>query len=83
MVGGDKEWLCKGLKAVPKKLQMIAKLNWILAYRPWSLASSEVEYVKSLLHAESKEDRWSSKELLHAGMILILFHGFSGLINAC
>ena len=83
MVGGNKDWVDKGLNAVPKKLQMISNLNTILAYKPWTLLTKESKYMMSLLNNKNKKERWSNKELLHAGMVLILYHNLSGLINSC
>ncbi len=45
MVGGNREWIDKGLNVVPKKLQQISRLNFIIAYRPWKLLTEESKYM--------------------------------------
>ena len=40
--GGNLLWLNKGLKAVDKKLQKLADINEILAFRPWDLDSADI-----------------------------------------
>ena len=44
--GGEKEWIIKGIKEAPTKLQNLRKLNSILAYKPWDLRSSTSDHIK-------------------------------------
>lgn len=39
------EWLSKGLKFVDPKLRHIAKLNEMLAHKPWIIDSSVIEVI--------------------------------------
>lgn len=43
--GGDVSWLTEGLKIVDPKLQRISELNELIAYRPWALSSTHIEYL--------------------------------------
>lgn len=42
---GEVEWLTHGLVRVDKKLQRLAELNEVMAFRPWALRSSHVEFL--------------------------------------
>jgi len=43
--GGNIEWLTSGLSKADRKLQRLGEINEIMAYRPWILSSSHIEYL--------------------------------------
>jgi len=65
--GGDINWLIDGLKVVPEKLQMIGKLNNILAYQPWRLSFFDFNILLSKINDSSLQ--WNIAELLLAFLI--------------
>lgn len=40
LYGGEIEWITNGLKSVNKKIERLAELNEILAFKPWMLSAS-------------------------------------------
>jgi hypothetical protein len=45
LYGGDVEWLLHGLKKADKKLERLAELNELLAYKPWIISASHIEFL--------------------------------------
>jgi hypothetical protein len=43
--GGDINWLINGIKSVDKKLQKLGELNELMAYKPWNLTSTHIEFL--------------------------------------
>lgn len=52
---GDPEWLTTGLKAADPKLQALAELNELLAFRPWIIDEDNISYLQ--------RNGWSINEL--------------------
>ncbi len=72
--GGKEDWVISGLPAVPEKIQKLAKLNNILAHRPWKLITDDLNEILS--------KGWSREELLHAAMIMIFYHKLASLTES-
>lgn len=66
------KWLQYGLPAVDKKLQRVAGLNELLAYKPWAINE---EHIRALSHPdEGGGNSWNLSEIVHVGLILTHFH---------
>lgn len=76
--GGKPEWIEKGIKAVPVKIQKLYELNKILAHRPWSLTPRHIAEL-----TKPGEDNWSLSELVYAIVLMVHFHSFSSFIQCC
>lgn len=74
-IGGDPNWLIKGLKVVPEKLAALAKINNILAYQPWKFRVTLIEEVMK------GEKAWNTRELLQACIILIFFQKLAEVVE--
>jgi len=63
LYGGDVEWLLHGLKKANKKLERLAELNELLAYKPWIVCASHIE---SLVKGKETDQKlnWSIPEVL-------------------
>lgn len=69
--GGKIEWLVHGIKVVPEKLQMLGKINNILAHQPWKL--SFVDFNTLLFKSDIETTYWNLNELTLAFFILITY----------
>lgn len=67
--GGPIEWLIYGLKSTDPKIQSIAALNEIMAYRPWMINQ---DTVNNLLKGPNK---LTIHEMVKASFILSSYHG--------
>lgn len=77
--GGELNWLIYGIKKVPEKLQLLGKLNNILANQPWKLSLFDFNLV---LGKNTKFDtQWNLNELTHAFLIIISFQKLATYIN--
>ena len=52
--GGEKEWIIKGIKEAPVKLQNLRKLNTVLSCKPWDLRSANSEHIKVNIKKKKK-----------------------------
>lgn len=77
-IGGDVNWLSKGLSAVPEKLQAIAKINNILAYQPWKF---RLIYIEEVMRSENNQKNLNTRELLQACLIMIFFQKISAIVE--
>lgn len=82
-VRGEREWL-KGIQFAPLKLQRIAKLNMLLAHRPWTITP---DAIKELVRVDDKgeldpEQKWSMAEVIQAIIIMSFYHGKSAMALA-
>lgn len=82
-VRGDREWL-KGIQYAPPKLQKIAKLNMLLAHRPWTITP---DVIKELVRGDKNgeldpEQKWSMAEVVQAIVIMSFYHGKSAMALA-
>ncbi|CAK4688563.1 hypothetical protein LEN26_012648 [Aphanomyces euteiches] len=73
--GGDATWL-DGLDFVPPKLARLHSLNALLAHQPWLVTSDDVA---DLLASGSDGASWSVSELVHAIVVLCMFHSISSI----
>ena len=85
--GGDPCWLKKGLKAVDSKLIHIARLNELLAHKPWAIDAEEIKVrillkfnFQFLLNTQKQNERWNTIEIIHAVLILSYYHGLCGIV---
>lgn len=74
--GGDEDWIILGLQAVPKKLQMLSKVNNILAHQPWKLT------VRDINDLITEKNGWNRDEFIHAALILINFHRLAAIVES-
>jgi hypothetical protein len=74
--GGDEDWIVLGLQAVPKKLQILSKVNNILAHQPWKLTTRDIN---ELINTKNG---WNRDEFIHAALILINFHRLAAIIES-
>jgi hypothetical protein len=72
--GGKEDWINSGLSEVPEKIQKLAKLNNILAHRPWKLITDDLSEILS--------KGWSREELLHAAIIMIYYHKLAAITES-
>ena len=77
-LGGKKDWVEKGLAAVPKKIFKLHELNMILAHRPWMLTAQHITDLTA-----PGADNWSLSELLYAIVLMVHFHSFASFIQSC
>ena len=77
--GGDINWLINGLKVVPEKLQVIAKLNNILAHQPWKISSFDFN---NLFKCDPKSSQWNLDEIMIAFLIIIKFQKMAVIFNS-
>lgn len=77
-VRGEREWL-KGIDYAPLKLQRIAKLNMLLAHRPWTITPDAIkELVRGDENGELEpEQKWSMAEVVQAIIVMSFYHGKS------
>jgi hypothetical protein len=45
IIGGDPQWLVQGLQAVDPKLQALAELNELFAFKPWIIDEDNITYL--------------------------------------
>jgi hypothetical protein len=74
--GGDEDWIILGLQAVPKKLQMLSKVNNILAHQPWKLTVRDINDLITV------KNGWNRDEFIHAALILINFHRLAAIVES-
>jgi PA26 p53-induced protein (sestrin) len=74
---GDPKWLHFGLKVADPKLRLIAVLNETLAHKPWIV---NAKHIHNLFDNSKATEKWNVPELIHAGLILVTYHGLCGLI---
>ncbi|KAJ0407860.1 hypothetical protein ATCC90586_007206 [Pythium insidiosum] len=72
--GGDYEWI-KGLDYIPPKLFRLHELSSLLAHRPWLITP---QHISELLSSD-EEDSWSVSELVHAIIIMCMYHSMSSI----
>jgi len=72
--GGRMDWITEGLKKVDPKLQKLAELNEILAFKPWTLSGTNLEKL-------IKGSNWSLPEVIVAGIILADYHSLCGFVQ--
>ncbi len=68
-----------GRSKIHPKLQRLGELNEIMAFRPWTLTTSHVEF----LNKNNEQDQslnWSLPQIIQAGAILATYHSLCGLI---
>lgn len=76
--GGNIDWILFGLDKVDPKIKRIAKLNEIMAFKPWQVAQSEFE---DLIHGgKSPCENWTIHEVLKATIIFSTYHGLCSLV---
>ncbi|KAF0693706.1 Aste57867_15346 [Aphanomyces stellatus] len=73
--GGNATWL-DGLECVPPKLARLHSLNALLAHQPWLITSDDVA---DLLASGSDGASWSVSELVHAIVVMCMFHSMSSI----
>lgn len=69
---GDEQWL-KGVDRTPPKLRKLLYINALLAHQPWML---QAEHIRDMTTGENS---WVLPELVHALVLLCIFHSTSGL----
>lgn len=79
-IRGEREWL-KGIQYAPRKLQRIAKLNMLLAHRPWTITPC---VIKELVRGDHEgeldpEQKWTMAEVVQAIIIMSFYHGKSAM----
>eukprot|EP00092_Neocalanus_flemingeri_P025077 GFUD01027193.1.p1 GENE.GFUD01027193.1~~GFUD01027193.1.p1 ORF type:complete len:477 (-),score=107.48 GFUD01027193.1:237-1583(-) len=77
-LGGNIEWVEKGLGAAPKKIRKLYELNMILAHRPWVLTAQHITDLTA-----PGADNWSLSELVYAIVLMVHFHLFASFIQSC
>lgn len=77
-LGGRKDWVEKGLAAVPRKILKLYELNRILAHRPWMLTAQHITDLTA-----PGADNWSLSELVFAIVLMVHFHSFASFIQSC
>ena len=78
MYNGDVHWLTEGLKKVDKKLQRLGEINEFMAFKPWGIDTSHIEF---LMKCEMQQElNFSVPELLQSCAILAYYHSLCGLI---
>ena len=66
------------MRKVEKKLERLAVLNEVLAYKPWIITISHIQELNK--GGEDYKLNWSIPEILEAGLILSRFHSLCGLV---
>lgn len=69
---GDDRWL-RGADKAPPKLRKLLYINALLAHQPWML---EPKHIRDMTTGEHS---WVLSELVHALVLLVIFHSTSGL----
>jgi len=74
--GGDEDWILLGLQAVPKKLQILSKVNNILAHQPWKLTTRDINELINI------KNGWNRDEFIHAALILVNYHRLAAIVES-
>lgn len=74
--GGDEDWIILGLQAVPKKLQILSKVNNILAHQPWKLTVRDINELITI------KNGWNRDEFIHAALIMINCHRLASIVES-
>ena len=77
-LGGKRDWVEKGLPALPEKIKKLYQLNMILAHRPWQMTRDHVAELTS-----PGPDSWSLSELVHSIILMCHFHSLASFIQSC
>ena len=75
-------WVSRGISSVPEKLQRIAPLIRILVYKPQNLPHEGYAQIKKLKRQDDATLKWSTPEVIQAGVIASHFITLSGLVKA-
>lgn len=78
LIGGNEEWLIKGLEAVPEKLKKIDRINNIIAHQPWKLKENDIMEI----YLKKNANILNTNELLEAILILINFHRLATILES-
>ncbi|RIB01199.1 Sestrin [Gigaspora rosea] len=77
---GDTRWL-EGLQYASEKIKSLARLNTILAHRPWDLRPSHIdELIKC---ANNPNGYWKRSDVIHVILVLATFHSLSSFVMGC
>ncbi|CAG8477324.1 785_t:CDS:2 [Gigaspora margarita] len=77
---GDTRWL-EGLQYTSEKIKSLARLNTILAHRPWDLRPSHIdELIKC---ANNPNGYWKRSDVIHVILVLATFHSLSSFVMGC
>ncbi|TMW58077.1 hypothetical protein Poli38472_013551 [Pythium oligandrum] len=72
--GGDYEWV-KGIDYISPKLFRLHELSSLLAHRPWLITE---QHISDLLSSD-QDDSWSVSELVHAIIVMCMYHSMSSI----
>jgi len=67
-LNGDPTWIKTGVTSAPHKYQKLARINALLAHRPWDIT---VHHIAELLKGDGS---WTVSELVQALVILVQYH---------
>lgn len=70
----------RGFADLPKKLQRLNKMNYLVAHRPWAISSGDL--LELLEPTDSTADKWDISELCMALMIFAHYHAKCSLVTA-
>ncbi|CAG8510193.1 15549_t:CDS:2 [Dentiscutata heterogama] len=77
---GDARWL-EGLQYASEKIKSLARLNSILAHKPWDLRPSHIdELIKC---ANNPNGYWKRSDVIHVILVLATFHSLSSFVMGC
>ena len=76
--GGKRDWVERGISALPEKIRKLYQLNMILAHRPWQMTREHVAELTA-----PGPDSWSLSELVYSIILMCHFHSLASFIQSC
>ncbi|CAG8824641.1 14225_t:CDS:2, partial [Racocetra persica] len=77
---GDARWL-DGLQYASEKIKSLARLNIILAHKPWDLRPSHIDDL--IKGANNPNGYWKRSDVIHVILVMATFHSLSSFVMGC
>ncbi|CAG8482826.1 9021_t:CDS:2 [Cetraspora pellucida] len=77
---GDARWL-EGLQYASEKIKSLARLNTILAHKPWELRPSHIDDL--IKGANNPNGYWKRSDVIHIILVMATFHSLSSFVMGC